>query len=118
MLLNDDSPEFGHSIQRYASDLAISCIAARTQGEFLKALSMSDFDLVCLELVHPEIEGLWALRQLALRDYLGIVLMFNESLPVYSRVAEGMARTFGIRIETVNWPLPEDRVLDLLKNAR
>ena len=117
LLLNDLSPYFGLEIRRHAESMTIFCEAATTSQEFLKAISTGAFDLICIKMLHSEVEGLWALFQLSDRKFEGKVIMFNESLPVYSRVARGVAQMSNIHIRISCWPIPKEEIVQLLEDA-
>lgn len=104
VLVNDASAQFGALFAESAARLGWECQQASSYAVFRESVTAQDFDLVCLLLVHPEIDGLAALQELADAEFAGKVLMFNQSQALYSRAAKNLARALRFDLRNYRWP--------------
>lgn len=104
ILVNDSSPQFGEFFADSAARHGWECVQASNHFFFSEALHDQIFDLICLQLVHPEIDGLGALQEIADTGFSGTVLMFNQSQELYARAATNLANAFRFSLVNYRWP--------------
>lgn len=105
LLVSDDTQEFGCLVAECASRLGWECVLSPNLVSFNAGLQDQQFDLVCMQMVHPEVDGLGAMQVLGRIGFNGKVLMFNHSTDLYSRAAGKLSDAHGFSLTNYRWPL-------------
>lgn len=114
LLVSDDTEGFGRVFAERAHHLGWECVISADMASFIAGLQSDQFDLVCLQMVHPEIDGLGAMQILGGVGYVGKVLIFNHSTDLYSRIADQLSDAFSFTLSNYRWPLSGENVEEIL----
>ena len=117
LLVSDDTQDFGFLVWDCAAMLGWECVLSPSLASFISGVSSNRFDLLCMQMVHPEVDGLGALHVLGDVGVNGKVLMFNHSTELYSRVAGNLSDAHGYTLINYRWPLDQDTVEQVLVQA-
>lgn len=117
LLVSDDTQDFGFLVRDCAAKLGWDCVLSPNLASFISGISSNRFDLLCMLMVHPEVDGLGALHVLGDVGFSGKVLMFNDSTELYSRVAENLSNAHGYALINYRWPLDLESVEQALVQA-
>lgn len=117
LLVSDDTHEFGFLVRDCAAKLGWECVLSPDLASFISGVSSNRFDLLCMQMVHSEVDGLGALHVLGDVGFSGKVLMFNHSTELYSRVAENLSDAHGYALTNYRWPLDLNGVEQALVQA-
>ena len=117
LLVSDDTQDFGFLVRDCAAKLGWEYVLSPSLASFISGVSSNRFDLLCMQMVHPEVDGLRALHVLGDVGFNGKVLMFNHSTELYSRVAGDLSDAYGYTLINYRWPLDQDTVEQVLVQA-
>lgn len=117
VLVSDDTEDFGCMVKECARRLGWDCVLSPDLASFIAGLHNHAFDLVCMQMVHPEVDGLGAIQVLGGVGFSGRVLMFNHSTELYSRVADNLSAAHGFSLTNHRWPLGPEEVEQALVEA-
>ncbi|MFP5237051.1 MAG: EAL domain-containing protein [Acidobacteriota bacterium] len=98
MLVLDDDPDIGELVEATASGLGIDCVVTHAVSDFLNGL-VPEIDLILLDLVLPDIDGIEVLRSLGERHcHADVILMSGLDKRVIES-AERVARAHGLKVK-------------------
>ncbi|MFT7570799.1 MAG: DNA-binding response OmpR family regulator [Paracoccaceae bacterium] len=117
LLVSDDTQEFGFLVRDCATRLGWECVLSSDLASFISGVSSNRFDLLCMQMVHPKVDGLGAIHVLGDVGFSGKVLMFNHSTKLYSRVAGNLSDAHGFALTNSRWPLDPVNVEQALVRA-
>ena len=117
LLVSDETREFGLLVRDCATRLGWECVLSPDLPSFISGVSSNRFDLVCMQMVHPEVDGLGAIHVLRDVGFSGKVLMFNHSTELYSRVADNLSAAHGFSLTNYRWPLDPVHIEQALVQA-
>lgn len=117
LLVSDDSQEFGILVKDCATRLGWECVLSHDLASFISGVTSNRFDLLCMQMVHPEVDGLGAIHVLGDVGFSGKVVMFNHSTELYSRVAGNLSDAHGFSLTNYRWPLDPANVEQALVQA-
>jgi len=113
LLVVDDQKDFADFVRKVAEDIGFDVTVINESLQFEATYESVDPDVIVLDIVMPDRDGIEIVQSLVQADNKASVIMVTGYNPSYARVAELMASTRGsFTIETLNKPV---RVAELRK---
>ncbi len=115
VLLVDDSIVFTRLLQKILEDSGLfEIIGHAVNGiEGIKLYTTLKPDIVCMDLIMPEMDGLQAIRTIISLDKNAKIVVVSSAAGVESKVTEAMR--FGAR-NAISKPLDPEKVIEILNN--
>ena len=112
ILIVDDEPGVRHTLRKLLNTAGYEVIEAANGKEAVAQLRLSAVDVMILDLVMPEQEGLETLRKLRDEHSRLKVIAVSGQFPDLLRAAELLGA-----VASLSKPVEADKLLDLLRNA-
>lgn len=115
VLLVDDSVVFARLLQKILEDSGhFEIVGHGVNGiEGIKLFTTLKPDLVCMDLIMPEMDGLQAIRTIMSIDKDAKIVVVSSATGVGDKVMEAIK--FGAK-NAISKPLDPEKVVDILKN--
>ncbi len=105
LLIVDDEPDFTKIVANVGTGLGYAVEVTNTAAEFQAAFLRAQPDLICLDLVMPDMDGVQLIQWLVKQDYRQKVIIISGFNPEYMRMAKLLAEVRG-HFETVTLRKP------------
>ncbi|HNB25876.1 MAG TPA: response regulator [Alphaproteobacteria bacterium] len=107
VLIVDDEEAFGRFVGDVASEAGLQAEVTTSAAAFISAFDRARPDVVVLDLVMPETEGIELIRWLIDRKISVRLIVVTGFSPEYARLAAMMARiTDSLPVTTLSKPVP------------
>lgn len=113
VLVIDDDPVFCQIVQTCALNSGVGRVkAAHNAHSALQLLwHGARFDLMLLDLVLPDIDGVAVLRELKELDYSGTIVIVSGNAPFMVGITENLGKSYGLDIlDAVKKPVRKDDI--------
>jgi CheY-like chemotaxis protein len=111
LLIVDDECEFAEFVRRVALDLGFEVEVALSAKEFMKLYRTMNPNIIVMDIVMPEMDGIELIRWLAENECQASIIVATGYVPSYAELTEELGTAKGVRcIETLHKPV---RVADL-----
>ena len=116
----DDSDEFCAIVRKTAEPMGWDVSAFANGVAFFDGLARSFRpDLIVLDMVMPEMDGIETLACLQATSVRCPVMLVTGRLPIYTRTAEELSRAYGLEVVAVlHKPVPLNQLRQVLESAR
>lgn len=106
LLVIDDEPGFGAFVQQVAEGEGFTVCVTTRADEFKEALATFRPNIIALDVVMPDVEGIELLRYLADTNWTGPVLVISGYNPDYLRLAKALGGSRGLpSVTTLTKPI-------------
>ena len=105
LLVVDDEPDFADFEIRTAEGIGYEVTALSDPNLFKDAYQKTDPDVVVLDLVMPDIEGIELVQWLAEQGCEALILVVTGYNPYYGKMALGLGGVRGLKVETHQKPI-------------
>ena len=106
LLVIDDEPGFGAFVQQVAEGEGFTVCVTTRADEFKEALATFRPNIIALDVVMPDVEGIELLRYLADTNWIGPVLVISGYNPDYLRLAKALGGSRGLpSVTTLTKPI-------------
>jgi DNA-binding response OmpR family regulator len=106
LLVIDDEPGFGAFVQQVAEGEGFTVCVTTRADEFKEALATFRPNIIALDVVMPDVEGIELLRYLADSNWTGPVLVISGYNPDYLRLAKALGGSRGLpSVTTLTKPI-------------
>jgi len=106
LLVIDDEPGFGAFVQQVAEGEGFMVCVTTRADEFKEALASFRPNIIALDVVMPDVEGIELLRYLADSNWTGPVLVISGYNPDYLRLAKALGGSRGLpSVTTLTKPI-------------
>lgn len=107
VLVIDDEIEFGKYVGQVARGLGLEVEVTTDAKQFMAAVPRFKPDLIVMDMVMPETEGIELIRWLTQEQYRVRVLVVTGYNPDYAQMAALMARAEGVlEVSALSKPVP------------
>ncbi len=107
VLIVDDEEAFGRFVGDVASEAGLQAEVTTSAAAFMSAFDRARPDIVVLDLIMPQIEGIELIRWLIEREISVRLIVVTGYSPEYARLAAMMARvTDSLAVTTLSKPVP------------
>ncbi len=105
LLVVDDEPDFADFVKRTAEGIGYIVTAISNPNLFKNAYKDSDPDVIVLDMVMPDIEGIELVQWLAEQGCTARILVVTGYNPYYGKMALGLGEVRGLKVETHQKPI-------------
>jgi len=105
LLVVDDEPDFADFAKRTAEGIGYEVTALSDPNLFKDAYQKTDPDVVVLDMVMPDIEGIELVQWLAEQGCEARILVVTGYNPYYGKMALGLGEVRGLKVETHQKPI-------------
>ncbi|SLN18633.1 response regulator [Oceanibacterium hippocampi] len=118
LLVMDDEPDFGDFVRRVAESLDFSVLVISDPRKFEETYLEFEPDMIVLDIVMPERDGIEIIDWLIKRRNQARVLIVTGYNPAYARSAELLGKSRGIfEVSTLSKPMHVADLKSALKSA-
>lgn len=106
VLVIDDEVEFGRYVGQVATDLGLDVEVTLRPEQFVAAVERDHPDIIVMDMVMPDMEGIELIRWLTQRQRPAHVIVVTGYNPHYAEMAALMARAQNVlRVTTLSKPV-------------
>ncbi|MBT4043426.1 MAG: response regulator [Rhodospirillaceae bacterium] len=105
LLVMDDEPDFADFVKRTAEGLGYDVSALSDPNLFKNAYGAFQPDVIVLDMVMPDIEGIELVQWLAQQGCEARILVVTGYNPNYSKMALGLGEVGGLKVEPHQKPI-------------
>jgi DNA-binding response OmpR family regulator len=105
LLVVDDEPDFADFVKRTAEGIGYAVSALSDPNLFKDAYAEFKPDVIVLDMVMPDIEGIELVQWLAEQNCLARILIVTGYNPYYGKMALGLGEVRGLKVETHQKPI-------------
>ncbi len=115
VILVDDSVAIARQLQKILNDSGVFEVVGHGKNgvEGIKLYTSLKPDIVCMDLVMPEMDGLQAIRTIISHDKEAKIVVISSAVGVEDKVMEAIK--FGAK-NTISKPFEPEKVIEILKN--
>ena len=107
LLIVDDEPAFADFVARVGRELGFEVTVARTASAFMAAYPDVDPDVVVLDVVMPDKDGIELIRWLAAQRCRARIIVVTGFNPSYATMTELLGKALGgLTVSTLSKPVP------------
>ncbi len=114
LLVVDDEPDFADFVKRTAEGLGYEVSALSDPNLFKDAYAKFAPDVIVLDMVMPDIEGIELVQWLAEQNCTARILVVTGYNPYYGKMALGLGEVRGLKVETHQKPISLATLRDAL----
>ena len=114
LLVVDDEPDFADFVKRTAEGLDYEVSALSDPNLFKHAYAEFNPDVIVLDMVMPDIEGIELVQWLAEQSCTARILVVTGYNPYYGKMALGLGDVRGLKVETHQKPISLATLRDAL----
>ncbi|MBT4044587.1 MAG: response regulator [Rhodospirillaceae bacterium] len=114
LLVVDDEPDFADFVKRTAEGIGYEALALSDPNRFKDAFAESQPDVIVLDMVMPDIEGIELIQWLAEQGCKAKILVVTGYNPYYGKMALGLGEVRGLIVETHQKPISLATLRDAL----
>ncbi len=114
LLVVDDEPDFADFVKRTAEGLGYEASALSDPNLFKDAYAEFAPDVIVLDMVMPDIEGIELVQWLAEQNCTARILVVTGYNPYYGKMALGLGEVRGLKVETHQKPISLATLRDAL----
>jgi len=114
LLVVDDEPDFADFVKRTAEGLGYEVSALSDPNLFKDAYAKFAPDVIVLDMVMPDIEGIELVQWLAEQNCTARILVVTGYNPYYGKMALGLGEGRGLKVETHQKPISLATLRDAL----
>jgi len=106
ILIVDDSPDMGAYVGKVARGLNFDVSVTDNAGDFKKSYEANEPDIVVLDIVMPNVDGLELLHYLADRKCRSRILVMTGYNEIYLQHAKSLGELYGLpNVQTLTKPI-------------
>lgn len=105
LLVVDDEPDFADFVKRTAEAMGYDVSALSDPNLFKNAYTAFKPDVIVLDMVMPDIEGIELVQWLAQQGCEAKILVVTGYNPYYGKMALGLGEVGGLRVESHQKPI-------------
>lgn len=105
LLVVDDEPDFADFVKRTAEGIGYDVSALSDPNLFKDVYASFKPDIIVLDMVMPDIEGIELVQWLAGQGCEAKILVVTGYNPYYGKMASGLGEVRGLRVETHQKPI-------------
>ncbi len=105
LLVVDDEPDFAEFVKRTAEDIGYDVSALSDPNLFKDAYAAFKPDVIVLDMVMPDLEGIELVQWLAEQGCEARILVVSGYNPYYGKMALGLGEVRGLRVESHQKPI-------------
>jgi len=115
ILLVDDSIVFAQLLQKVLEDSGLFEVVGHAKNgiEGIQLYTTLKPDIVCMDLIMPEMDGLQAIRNIISLDKDAKIVVISSATGVVGKIMEAIK--FGAK-NAISKPLEPEKVIEILKN--
>ena len=115
VLLVDDSAAIVKQLQKILEDSGIFEVIGHAKNgiEAIKLYTSSKPDIVCMDLIMPEMDGLQAIRTIVNLDKTAKIVVISSAAGVGDKIMEAIK--FGAK-NVISKPFEPEKIIEVLKN--
>jgi CheY-like chemotaxis protein len=98
LLVCDDEPEICTLVRRVASPMGFTVREVTKSTSFAEAFAEAVPEMVVLDIVMPERDGIEIVHWLAEQNYVGKVILISGYDPNYAQTAQTLAKCHGLTV--------------------
>ena len=114
LLVVDDEPDFADFVKRTAEGIGYEALALSDPNRFKDAFAESQPDVIVLDMVMPDIEGIELIQWLAEQGCKAKILVVTGHTSYYGKMALGLGEVRGLIVETHQKPISLATLRDAL----
>jgi DNA-binding response OmpR family regulator len=116
LLIVDDEPAFGEFVARAARELGYQTEVTHHGDKFIQAYPRFKPDLIILDVVMPDLDGIDLIRWLAAERCTARIIVVTGYNPSYASMAEQIGRGLGgLTISTMRKPVSLNQLRKVLE---
>ena len=105
LLVVDDEPDFGKIVATVGRGLGYEVEVTTTAKAFQQAFLRQVPDLICLDVVMPDMDGVQLVQWLAKREFRNKVVIMSGFNPIYAKMARTLGTAGGFEAVTLTKPI-------------
>jgi CheY-like chemotaxis protein len=105
LLVVDDEPDFADFVKRTAEEIGYDVSALSDPNMFKDAYAAFNPDVIVLDMVMPDLEGIELVQWLAEQGCEARILVVSGYNPYYGKMALGLGEVRGLRVESHQKPI-------------
>ncbi len=115
VLLVDDSVAFARQLKKILEDSGVFEVVGHAENgiEGIRLYTTLKPDIVCMDLVMPEMDGLQAIRTIMNLDKGAKIVAVSSAAGVSGKTMEAVK--FGVK-NTISKPVEPEKIIEILKN--
>lgn len=118
ILILDDEPDIGAVISRAASSVDFDPVVCTTPGDFWRSYETDEPDVIWMDMIVPEADGIEIVRELAERGCRAAIVLMTGNMPLYAEAAAKMGSAWGLRFSAIlQKPARFDRIRRAITEA-
>ena len=117
LLVVDDHPEFCHFVRQAGEGTGFAVASALNGAAAKLAFDASRPDVVVLDIVMPDLDGIEMVRWFGEQGYRGHVLLVTGYHAAFLHVAAALAELYGMSVASFQKPVGYDTLCDALNLA-
>jgi DNA-binding response OmpR family regulator len=107
LLVVDDQPDFGRLVARVAGEMGYEVQVTTNGDDFMAAFGVFDPDLIVLDVVMPDRDGIELIRWLAGQPCRARIIVATGYNPSYARMTKLIGTALGnLSVTTLSKPTP------------